>query len=201
MLFVLWISLGLNFFTSAPIQPWLPPNPTDKCFGDSELSSNNTSLKNSTNFFNCSTVSQCDVSSRIAKYQKDMEIFNAIEPQGLDKLYSVSFRWFGAIGTMTAVVLGALVSYFTDHPSADEVDVRYILPLGDQLFPYLPKKARRYLDFGVDFGKRRRWLMQQNTDMKVSTDLSENFDIGIDERKKNDTKSVEAGEYDTCSYL
>ncbi|XP_060086133.1 uncharacterized protein LOC132565496 [Ylistrum balloti] len=184
MLFVLWISLGLNFFTSTPSQPWLPPNPTDKCFADSELATNHTFMKDYGHFINLTTFSHNDVSSRIAKYQQEMEVFNAIEPQGFDKLYSVSFRWFGAIGVLMTILLGALVSYFTDHPTADEVDVRYILPLGDQLFPYLPKKARRYLDFGVDFRKRSRWLQQQNEEMY----LSEILDIEIDELKENNTK-------------
>ncbi|XP_033759924.1 uncharacterized protein LOC117342058 [Pecten maximus] len=180
MLFVLWLSLGLNFFTSAPSQPWLPPNPTDKCSMDTTTFENSTGLVNTSMFIN-SSFTQSDLSVRIDTYRKEMDNFKANPPQGLDKLYSVSFRWFGAIGVMMTVVVGAIVSYLTDHPSTDEVDVRYSLPLGDQLFPYLPKKARRYLDFGVDFGKRKRWLEQQDVETMRPTDLLGELSIELDE--------------------
>ncbi|XP_033759643.1 sodium-coupled monocarboxylate transporter 1-like [Pecten maximus] len=183
MLFLLWLSLGLNFFTTLPSQPWLPPNPTDNCFTDS-IFENATALGNASS----------DISSRIATYHREMDNFNAIEPQGLDKLYSVSFRWFGAIGVMTTIVVGAFVSYLTDHPSMDEVDVRYILPLGDQLFPYLPKKARRYLEFGVNFGKRRRWLEQQDVESTRPTDLYENIDVEQVEMNDNGSLSTRTGD-------
>ncbi|XP_060086180.1 uncharacterized protein LOC132565546 [Ylistrum balloti] len=178
MMFVLWISLGLNFFTSAPSQPWLPPNPTDKCLDESILYTNTTSFGNWSTNSNDTIFSSSNLSVRIAVYNQEMEVFTAYEPQGLDKLYSVSFRWFGTIGCVMAIALGAFVSYITGHPSAEEVDVRYILPLGDQVFPYLPKKARQYLEFGVDFGKRKRWL-EQLEDTKQS-ELAENLNVEVE---------------------
>ncbi|XP_069104575.1 sodium-coupled monocarboxylate transporter 1-like isoform X2 [Argopecten irradians] len=174
MLFVLWLSLGLNFVTSAPSQPWLPSNPTDKCDFNSTIFNNTTTLMNASYFTDLPTR---DLAERIDVYHKEMADFNAIKPQGLDKLYSVSFRWFGAIGVIMTILTGAIVSYFTDHPSKEEVDVRYVLPLGDQLFPYLPKKARRFLEFGVDFGKRKRWLEQQDVETLKPTDLFGEFSI------------------------
>ncbi|XP_021348892.1 sodium-coupled monocarboxylate transporter 1-like [Mizuhopecten yessoensis] len=189
MLFILWLSLGSNFFTSAPSQPWLPPNPTDNCFLDSTLLANTTSMTNASFLNNSMSVSLNDVASRIVIYQNEMDVFNSIEPQGIDKLYSVSFRWFGVIGVTMAIVIGALVSYVTGIPPKDEIDVRYILPLGDQLFPYLPKKARRWLEFGVDFEKRIRWLEKQDVETTYPTDLFGELNIELYEIKEFDTVS------------
>ncbi|XP_021348897.1 sodium-dependent multivitamin transporter-like [Mizuhopecten yessoensis] len=54
MIFVFWISLGQNFFTSKPSEPWLPPNPTDQCSLDSTFYTNTTLMTNSTVCYNSS---------------------------------------------------------------------------------------------------------------------------------------------------
>ncbi|XP_021348883.1 sodium-coupled monocarboxylate transporter 2-like [Mizuhopecten yessoensis] len=82
MIFVFWISLGQNFFTSKPSEPWLPPNPTDQCSLDSTFYTNTTLMTNSTVCYNSSAwhpSHPSNTSSRITTYQKEMEIFNTIK--------------------------------------------------------------------------------------------------------------------------
>ncbi|XP_060086151.1 sodium-dependent multivitamin transporter-like [Ylistrum balloti] len=189
MIFVFWISLGQNLFTSAPSEPWLPSNPRHQCSIDLTFPANAT-ISDSSTFNHNITISLSDTASRIAAYEDEMDMFRSFNPQGIDKLYSVSFRWFGAIGILLTIGLGSIVSLLTDHPSAVEVDVRYILPLGDQLFPYLPKKARRYLNFGVDFGKRRRWLEQQTAGTINTQEFCGEIKVELEEVKANDELSV-----------
>ncbi|XP_033761224.1 uncharacterized protein LOC117343009 [Pecten maximus] len=62
------------------------------------------------------------------------------------------------MGIFTTMIVGSLVSLVTERPKPESLDVRYMLPIGEQLCPYLPKAAKKFLHFGVPFEKREELL-------------------------------------------
>ncbi|KAK3095118.1 hypothetical protein FSP39_010525 [Pinctada imbricata] len=144
VLFTFWLSIGSNFSKSLKKTPWLPLAPTDMCFAPSNDSLLLTTMNSS--YFYTSPLSTNPTSTIME------DIVNS-EPEGLDKFYSLSYQWFGVVGILVTMVVGTAISLLVAKYNPEEADVRFMLPFFDQFFPFLPKKLRKKLYFGVDFTK------------------------------------------------
>ncbi|KAK3095575.1 hypothetical protein FSP39_016251 [Pinctada imbricata] len=144
--FTFWLSMGSNFSRSLRKTPWLPLAPTDQCFP----------VVNDSLLMTTMNLSQLYVSP-LSSYQTSTMMEDVIrnEPQGLDKFYALSYQWFSVVGVLVTVVVGTVISLIVAKYKPEEADVRFMLPFFDQFFPFLPKRLRRYLYFGVDFERVR----------------------------------------------
>ncbi|KAL5004656.1 hypothetical protein ScPMuIL_018112, partial [Solemya velum] len=192
---VLWISLGQNFSPTIKKTPWLQPAPIDQCYEDGLNSTFNNFTQIST-FYSRLTTTVSPVSISTLNTKEDTLNYNL--RSGLDKLYSMSYQWFGALGCIVTVVMGISVSYATGAADPSKVDERYILPFFDQLFCCLPEKLRKRLRFGIDYQKKR----------SETIDVYKGYEVPIDNPEvmpsleKHDTINTNSGsEYPVMSLL
>jgi len=64
---------------------------------------------------------------------------------GFDRIYMISYLWYPAIGMTIVVVLGLLVTMFTNCTDPSDVPSRYLIPVFNRLFCCLPNKTLRVL--------------------------------------------------------
>lgn len=64
--------------------------------------------------------------------------------EGVERLYGLSFLWYGALGSAVTVIVGLLVSSFTE-PDSEKVDPALIIPFADRLCCCLPSRWQRKL--------------------------------------------------------
>ncbi|XP_021372063.1 sodium-coupled monocarboxylate transporter 1-like [Mizuhopecten yessoensis] len=181
MTFIFWISMGQSFSTTLKKTPYLPAGPTDQCAAFGE---NSTSLLNTTYFYSPTepTITPTSVFSGFR------------ENEGLDRLYAISYQWLGTLGIIIFLVIGSLVSYITGRPDPAEVDVRYILPIVDHVFPFLPKRFRKWCYGGAPFEKRQQLL--DNMDQGVMNQ-EVNFISVVDTEKETNGKPYKEEELNT----
>lgn len=65
-------------------------------------------------------------------------------------LFRISFMWFSAIGTLSCIIIGIIVSLITGPEKPSEQDPRLIIPFFERIFCCLPKSIQRKLWCGVD---------------------------------------------------
>ncbi|XP_060080393.1 sodium-dependent multivitamin transporter-like, partial [Ylistrum balloti] len=147
MIFIFWIGIGKSFSTTLYHEPRLPPVSSGYCYYRDGL--NVTSdITNATDAFTVTMTSVVTESLTTSSRQNE----------GLDRLYSVSYQWIGSMGIFSTIFVASLVSLVIGRPKPETIDVRYMLPIGEQLLPYLPKAAKKFLHFGVPFEKRDDFL-------------------------------------------
>ncbi|KAK6195123.1 hypothetical protein SNE40_000612 [Patella caerulea] len=139
-----WLGIGSSFSKTLRKEPWLPAAPTDQCLLDNSTTSwaINMTISNLTSHDMYTTTTIEDVTQ-------------SIEPQGLDKMYSLSYTWFGAVGVITAMVVGSTLSLLTGPMAHEDLDTRYILPYVQKLTCCLPEVIRHYLRCDLDFTKTK----------------------------------------------
>ncbi|XP_052790435.1 sodium-coupled monocarboxylate transporter 1-like isoform X2 [Mya arenaria] len=65
----------------------------------------------------------------------------AYQISGVEHLYTLSYMWFASIGVAVSVIVGLIVSAITlPLLGRPEVDSKYLIPIFDRLFCYLPDK-------------------------------------------------------------
>ncbi|VDI50310.1 Hypothetical predicted protein [Mytilus galloprovincialis] len=64
-------------------------------------------------------------------------------------LYKMSYIWYVGLGMLIHIVVGLLVSFLTGPTKPSEINPGLICPIFDELLPFLPKKIRKKLHFGV----------------------------------------------------
>ncbi|XP_069104339.1 sodium-coupled monocarboxylate transporter 1-like [Argopecten irradians] len=188
MSFIFWISMGQSFSTTLKKTPYLPPGPTDQC---SVQEMNITSLINTTYIMNNTNLYTTTVQPN---YSQDFSGF--IENEGIDRLYAISYQWLGALGIIVFLVMASIVSFITGRPDPAEVDVRYVLPVVDHMFPFLPKRFRKWCYFGVPFEKRQ-YLLDAMEKIKMVQD--ESFPSSEDEEHAMMGKQNSKDNYSTTN--
>ncbi|XP_033759517.1 sodium-coupled monocarboxylate transporter 2-like [Pecten maximus] len=155
MSFIFWISMGQSFSTTLKKTPYLPPGPTDQCqaFGGNTTGLLNSTYLYNTTYFYSSTETSTAMPSEFSGFN---------ENEGINRLYAISYQWLGTLGIIIFLVIGSLVSYVTGRPDPADVDVRYILPIVDHVFPFLPKRFRTWCYGGAPFEKRQELLERMN---------------------------------------
>ncbi|XP_071086138.1 sodium-coupled monocarboxylate transporter 1-like [Haliotis cracherodii] len=133
--FIFWISIGSYMSTTKRKTPWLPLGPTDRC-----------------------QVHNVTYISGISDTTPDIFVTTqAYSPEGLDKLYSMSYMWFGALGIFFVIVTGAIASYmFNGCRTTKMADTRYLVSVVDQLFCCLPEPIKLFFRCGVDYSAAMR---------------------------------------------
>ncbi|XP_069103671.1 sodium-dependent multivitamin transporter-like [Argopecten irradians] len=166
--FIFWIGLGKSFSSTLIKEPRLPPVTSGYCHFRSDVNVTSDGVTNFTEYYT-STMTSVVTESFTSPPRKN---------EGLDRLYSVSYQWIGAMGIFTTMLVGSLVSLVTERPKPESLDLRYMLPIAEQLFPYLPKAAKKYLHFGVPFEKRdeiiRKIVELQDKDQNETIELMSN---------------------------
>ncbi|VDI21872.1 solute carrier family 5 (sodium-dependent multivitamin transporter), member 6 [Mytilus galloprovincialis] len=168
---VFWLTLGQAMSKSLRRAVPLVSGPTDHCY-------HNSSSMISVNGFTNYTVGYSYYTT------EDPLPDESIEPEGLDKYYSISYLWINVLGQAFTIFFGIIVSLIEGVPSSDSVDVRFVLPFFDQFFPCIPKRIRKRLYFGVPFDKREIMLEKYGKD---ETDVATLNNLG----KKNESTKIE----------
>ncbi|XP_071164736.1 sodium-dependent multivitamin transporter-like [Mytilus edulis] len=155
---VFWLTLGQSLSkTLRKTQP-LPLGPVDQCFAN-ETSSFMVNF-NMTDMLYSYNVSESPVNVLVND-----------EPGVLDRYYSISYLWVSALGVTFTVVSGIIASLIEGLPPSDSIDVRFVLPFFDQLFPFIPKQIRTKLYLGVPFEKRDS-LLENYGEKQLETDIN-----------------------------
>ncbi|XP_076348604.1 sodium-coupled monocarboxylate transporter 2-like isoform X2 [Tachypleus tridentatus] len=64
-------------------------------------------------------------------------------------LYRVSYMWFSAIGFISVLISGLIISFITGPNKPEDVDPKLICPVFDKVCCYLPMRLRKKLRFRV----------------------------------------------------
>ncbi|XP_060068780.1 sodium-coupled monocarboxylate transporter 1-like [Ylistrum balloti] len=182
MTFIFWISMGQSFSKTLKKTPYLPGGPTDQCPAfdmNSTLFLESTYPLSSTQVY-MSTESTTTLSPVFSGFS---------ENEGLDRLYSISYQWLGTLGISIFLIVASIVSYFTGRPEPAEVDVRYILPIIDHVFPFLPKGFRKWCYGGAPFEKRQMLLDQMDhgiMDQEIKFIGKGDTEKDLEEKNKNE---------------
>ena len=129
VVFVLWLSLGQNFSGSARQTEYLPLGPTDQCPGNTTDSGVDFRLATPIHVINTTTPD----SSVEQLYNYTSETLsqtgtNAIR-SSLSIFYSISYMYFDLIGVLVVLLIGNLVSLFTQTDVSASTHDKYVLPL------------------------------------------------------------------------
>ncbi|XP_033760714.1 sodium-coupled monocarboxylate transporter 2-like [Pecten maximus] len=74
-----------------------------------------------------------------------------VGPQGIDVLYSLSYKWLGATGILIVIITGSIVSRLS---APVPVDPSLVIPLCDLLCCCLPEKVRSMFRCGIESQNR-----------------------------------------------
>lgn len=155
---VFWLTLGQSLSkTLRKTQP-LPLGPVDQCFA------------NGTSSF-MMNFNMTDVLYSYNVTESPVNVLVNDEPGVLDRYYSISYLWVSALGVTFTVVSGIIASLIEGLPASDSIDVRFVLPFFDQLFPFIPKRIRTKLYLGVPFEKRDT-LLENYGEKQFETDIN-----------------------------
>ncbi|XP_033752712.1 sodium-coupled monocarboxylate transporter 1-like [Pecten maximus] len=112
--FIFPIWLGIGKYVRQPQNVKLPTN----IMGCSAENRTSTPFLNTT-LSTVSTISSVTAVNEARSFNGSISISN--ELTGLDRLYGLSYLWFSAIGILTVVVIGLVVSWLTGNPEEDKV--------------------------------------------------------------------------------
>ncbi|XP_069104537.1 sodium-coupled monocarboxylate transporter 1-like [Argopecten irradians] len=129
-----WISFGKYASSGVRVSTKLPPAATDRCF-----------LSNNT-FSNYSEFHPA-LSNTSVQYDILMTMKPPTGPQGIDVLYSLSYRWLAATGILIVIITGSLVSRLS---APVPVDPSLVISLCDSLCCCLPEKFKVWFGCGME---------------------------------------------------
>ncbi|ESO86422.1 hypothetical protein LOTGIDRAFT_235457 [Lottia gigantea] len=128
-----WLSTGSYLSSSLMKEPILPPAPIDNCpLTNSTLSAYNYTLQS---------------------IQK-IEDFKNYTPEGIDKVYSVSYLWLGGVAVLIVFVVSSIVSFITGRIKPGETEAIYTVPVFDLFCCCFPDCILKPLRCGVDYSKK-----------------------------------------------
>ncbi|KAK3095173.1 hypothetical protein FSP39_011031 [Pinctada imbricata] len=144
VVFVFWIAAGKTMSPGVKRTPRLPAAPTDQCIA--------TNLMNESALFNYSSSSFYETTSFMTSTIAD-PIVEAVEPEGLNRLYSISYMWLGLIGIFFTMVIASIVSFCTGIVKPKDSNPLYLISLMDEILPCLPESFRKWYRFGYNYDK------------------------------------------------
>ncbi|CAL1546439.1 unnamed protein product [Lymnaea stagnalis] len=147
LVFSFWLSLGIVFSPSVKPTPWMSPAPTDSCplngatgVNVSELWGNVTVVGDGySNVYNFSNLSLDHSTVGVSPLD------SRGEPEGIEKLYTLSYQWIAVLGTLSTVVLALIYSLFTGTNKPGDVDPRYLIGMSGTFLICWPKKIQDYV--------------------------------------------------------
>ncbi|XP_035683966.1 sodium-coupled monocarboxylate transporter 1-like [Branchiostoma floridae] len=160
----LWVGMGAIVW---PRARWMPPVSIEGCPVD--FPANGTA-----NFTTISTMS-----TSMAEYSiTTPAVDNGYPPEAA--LYELSYVWYGALATVTCVVVGLLVSFATGTQDPKEMDPKLFIPFYDRFFCCLPNSWLKWLRCGVPSGDED----SEAIDVKMSNAASNPTFLPDDEETK-----------------
>ncbi|PVD18322.1 hypothetical protein C0Q70_20871 [Pomacea canaliculata] len=160
LIFSSWLSLGMNFTKSIKAAPWLPPASMEYCYVNSTSNAANFSAFAEggpwTSRYNLSLHGGVEFSQLNSYFTDSISTTVATDailpgPQGIEKMYTVSYMWLASIGIFFTIIAGSIVSFLTGGNKPGEVHPRYLMSFFDHLFCYLPESVRKHLRCGEDY--------------------------------------------------
>ncbi|OWF45231.1 sodium-dependent multivitamin transporter-like [Mizuhopecten yessoensis] len=163
-LFVGWISFGKLVSSGVRVDAKLEPASTDNC-----PVFNVTGMTNATLMEYTYSEATWNSSSTIAgATQTDI----VSEPQGLDILYSLSYKWLMPIGFSLVFIVGSIISRFQ---AREPVDPSLIIPVCDYLCCCIPERIRRKIRCGVEYpGTDKKMVEDEAESMKELVSAQKN---------------------------
>ncbi|CAF3814058.1 unnamed protein product [Adineta steineri] len=76
-----------------------------------------------------------------------------IKKSPLVPFYGMSYFWYTMFSIFTALIVSVVVSFFTGFRKPESMDPKFIIPVFDILFPFLPERILSKLRFGVRYGQ------------------------------------------------
>ena len=64
-------------------------------------------------------------------------------------IYQLSYMWYSAVGCLTVIVVGMIVSAVTGFQNAKKLDPNLICNTGQTLFWFMPENVKEFLRFNV----------------------------------------------------
>ncbi|XP_021354937.1 sodium-dependent multivitamin transporter-like [Mizuhopecten yessoensis] len=140
VLFVGWISFGKLISSGVRVTAKLEPASTEKC-----PPLNISGIINATLYGQLSAGTMWNESY----YKTDVTPTTIIsEPDGLDTLYSLSYKWLTPLGIVLVLIVGSLVSRLQ---ARTPVDPSLVVPICDYLCCCMPELFRRKFRCGVKY--------------------------------------------------
>ncbi|XP_045212324.2 sodium-dependent multivitamin transporter-like [Mercenaria mercenaria] len=141
LIVMLWIGVGA--YITKPVA-WKPPISLEGC--NWNLTRVNSAINSSLTISNTS-----DLTHEFGGFNQSNIIagISKSAPEGIDRLYTLSYLWYSATALAIVVIVGMVVSLITGRQDPKKIDARLICPLFDVIFPFLPEKLRKPLRFGV----------------------------------------------------
>jgi hypothetical protein len=97
---------------------------------------------------------------------------------GIIELYTLSYLWYTAVGIMTTVFVGLVVSFLTGYVHARDVDPKFMISYVDNFWCCLPESFKSKCRCGISFDK----ISQSD---EKSQDHSNSESITVDKFKFN----------------
>ncbi|XP_069103840.1 sodium-dependent multivitamin transporter-like [Argopecten irradians] len=149
-LFVGWIAVGKITSSGTRVNIKLDPASTENCrmFNESGLISDfGQNLFNESELMSAYDQNVSDIvrNSIISTTQASTFIS---EPQGLDILYSLSYKWLLPVGILLVLIVGSITSRLQ---ARQPVDPTLVVPVCDYLCCCLPERVRRKFRCGVKY--------------------------------------------------
>ncbi|CAF0974822.1 unnamed protein product [Adineta steineri] len=107
-----------------------------------------------------------------------------IKKSPLVPFYGMSYFWYTMFSIFTALVVSVVVSFFTGFRKPESMDPKFIIPVFDILFPFLPERILSKLRFGVRYGQNS---IQADVKDKVQEQSSRHRMGTINESHSNPT--------------
>ncbi|XP_069105008.1 sodium/iodide cotransporter-like [Argopecten irradians] len=155
-----WLAIGR--YINDVVSPYakLEPASTENCIFPNITSVSNISL------YSYDTVTSTNMSGYATTQPQD--IGTVIAPEGVDIMYSISYKWLRPIGIITVLLVGSLISRLK---RPDPVAKNLTVPFGELLWSCFPKFVRQKYCCGVDYHPTKQKevpdFTQQDYDLTV----------------------------------
>ncbi|XP_052774818.1 sodium-coupled monocarboxylate transporter 1-like [Mya arenaria] len=156
LLFIGWLGISATIVSPTPMRPALPILTID-C-----------------NWNITTTENQAEVNLTSTNQ-------NVSEPPIFD-FYRISYQWYTMFGMLTNICVSLLVTVLTGVTENSERDSKLFYPLFYNLAPFLPKKYRNRLMFGVQYQTNSK---DEECELRVSGNNGEITTVSLPKREKD----------------
>uniref|UniRef100_A0A0B6ZWN2 Sodium-coupled monocarboxylate transporter 1 n=1 Tax=Arion vulgaris TaxID=1028688 RepID=A0A0B6ZWN2_9EUPU len=152
MIYASWLSIGMNFSPVIRKTPWLPPASMDNCTADVLTNGTDSWMYLMSNYSSAYSNDSYATSTMTSIMTSTLSSHR--EPEGYEKMYTMSYLWISVLGTLITVIIGLIVSAFTGMNKPGDVDPRYLISVSESLLIFLPGPVKKYLSsIGPQFMK------------------------------------------------
>ncbi|XP_059145437.1 sodium-coupled monocarboxylate transporter 1-like [Physella acuta] len=129
----MWVSIG-SYVYGIRLPPKSFPNGTCAAYFNVSTMSPVTDITTSTTLTSTMTLTST------------VGLSPAVEREGIQMLYGLSYAWFSTLGMVTVIVVGLIVSFITGANSTNDVPTKYQIPVFTRLCCCLPNSWLHFLN-------------------------------------------------------